>query len=124
MNVARERLVRLAKIKLKGVVKYSFESLFEMNQLSMANAIAVQEMASSDGWSLISKMIEDDFEKRSKLIVTLALDPKKNATELLVNSAIIETEKRIYNTVYKTIDKKRELEQERKQLLQTKRSIR
>lgn len=123
MSVARERLVRLAKIKAKGVVKYSFDSLFEANQLSMANAIAVQEMANSDGWSLISKMIEDDFEKRSKLIVTLALDPKKNATELLVNSAIIETEKRIYNTVYKTIDKKKELEQERKQLLQTKRSM-
>lgn len=123
MSVARERLVRLAKIKTKGVVKYSFESLFEMNSLSMANAIAVKEMASSDGWELISKMIEDDFEKRSKLIVTLALDPKKNEAELLINSAIIETEKRIYNSVYKTIDKKRELEQERIQLLQTKRRL-
>ncbi len=124
MSNILERFKRLATLKQKNPDDFSIDEVFEINSLSLANINAIQEMARGDGWELVATMMENEYNKSQKAISQLAFAPEKNATQLITHSAISETLKRIYDTVYKTVDEKKKLENQRKQLLQTKRRIR
>lgn len=111
------RKKRLQELGSEFAIEQTLKKAFEINDLELKNVLPIKGMSTSEGWQIVSELMQMQDQKSRAAIFAAASDPVKNKMDIIANYAISWVISKLLKLVEDSKTQVKRLDEQRAQLL-------